>query len=174
MSKKSDLALEKLTEVGSYLRHLATAFLDTGNGHMHGEMSKMSKDVHFQVQALKEEFRDIGNERFRAAEQNSANVLGAVLGGIEVRKRSQISEAAKHIAVYTADRKEQDDFKGRLCDDCILPKNGVDPGEWENKYEEFIKLIEKDEDVDEVVEWLAQNATGHVYAYARQILKEVE
>jgi hypothetical protein len=171
MSKTSDDAIERLKGAASYLGHLSRAFLDTGNEHMHNELKRVSIDIFGHTGTLEHELHKLNDQRFRDAQQASNNVLGAVLGGIELSRRS---EDVKTLAEYLTDDREEEDFREQLGEDAIVPMPGVDSDEWDQHLETWTETETGSYEDQDELRWLALHSSGHVYCSAMRLVQHDE
>jgi hypothetical protein len=170
-------ALNKIKDVSSYIKHLSVAFFDTGNIHVGQQLEKAAGDLLLNAKDIRDADLEMGDERFRDAQQASSNVLNAVIGGMEISKHN-ILEAVMRLAEYCGDDKEEEDFVTQLMEDGVKMLPNVDEAEWNSKIIRFEALsadgVQRPSggEREELIEWFAVNSTGHVYAFARQILTD--
>jgi len=163
-------ALEGIEEQMDLILEIANAFERVYNKELYDELLEIYKGIRESGRIAKGCMTEFANQRLESAQQDSVNVLSGVIAGTEVGRRDKI--ITQRLAEYCSHRREEDYFRNQLCDGSILPATGVDVDEWEGKKNQWQSMEDDDEDAIELFNWLALNSTGHVYAYARQILNQ--
>ena len=153
-------ALENAEKQNEEILDIAESFRRVGNEKLAQELH----DIHLNIVGLVE---DMGIFLEEFVDQGS---VAAIRADGNITEGEQQNKAAVQLAIWYSDRKEEDDFRNQLTDGGVITRTGVDINVWESKMDRWLQLDENDDDED-LIEWLAQNSTGHVYAYARQILK---